>query len=144
MKPNQITSMLPPEPSAYRSLASQLPLLSPLAVSATIAFHGSVEWAKSVSTQPVEGRAFPSDHVRRLGNAWRAAALCGLRALNAVLKHSTAPRTSTDNEHIALLKADLRAVLNNEWPRVEYNEQTGQLSIGPSWAEERRRATGIE
>jgi hypothetical protein len=144
MKPILITSTLPPEPVAYRSLLSQLPLLSPIAVAATIAFHGSVEWAKSVSSQPLDGPAFPPDHVLRLGHAWRAAALNGLRALRALLKHSTAPRTDVDDEHIALLKADVQAVLRNEWPRLKFDEATGQMQIGPSWSEERRRAAGID
>jgi hypothetical protein len=140
VKPAQITNWLPPEPSAYRSLAGQLPLLPPSTVSATIAFHGSVAWAKTVSTVRVEGEAFAPDQVLALGNAWRAAALTSVRALAALLKRSSATLTDTDNQHIALLVADLQAAIRNEWPRVDYNKETGRMSIGPSWAENRRRA----
>jgi hypothetical protein len=133
MKPSQITQWLPPAPTVYRSLASQLPLLSPLAVSATIAFHASVEWANSLS-QSADGEALTPDQAAALGNAWRSVALKGLQAMSALLQHSSAPRSDADNEHITLLKADAGVVRNHEWPRVKYNEATHAMEIGSRWA----------
>jgi hypothetical protein len=139
MKTNMITHWLPPEPSAYRSLVSQLPLLSPVAVAATISFYGSVEWAKNATTR-CDDETLSPDESKALGNAWRAATVNGLRAMNTVLEHASVVRTDVDDRHIALLKEDARAVLKNEWPRVRYNEQTGQMQIGPNSADERRQA----
>lgn len=57
MRASMLTSLLPPEPSAYRSLVGNLPLMSPMAVASTISLYGSLEWAKSVSLAPITGEA---------------------------------------------------------------------------------------
>ena len=130
MKPTMITHWLPPEPSAYRSLVNEIPLLSPIAVAATISFYGSVEWAKNATTR-CDGEALSPDEAKALGNAWRAATVNGLRAINAVLAHASAARTDVDVKGISRSEEDARAVLKNEWPRVQYNEQTGQMANWP-------------
>jgi hypothetical protein len=70
-------SLLPPEPSAYKSLVGQLPLLDPRSVSLVITFYGSVEGAKHISNQYAGERVFPRGHLVVLGNAPRCSGRLG-------------------------------------------------------------------
>jgi hypothetical protein len=58
-----LLAMLPPEPTAYRALAGQLPLLDIETVSAVVTFYGTLELAKRLSTQHGSETTIPSGHV---------------------------------------------------------------------------------
>jgi len=123
-----LLSFLPPEPVVYRSLASQLASLDMVTVSAIIAFYGSTEWAKRLSTQHSSEATIPQGFAPILGAQWRAAT----RNAIAALQHAGRdyPTTNeTDIENLKVLITDLADIVEKKWPRTEQNSATGKLKI---------------
>jgi hypothetical protein len=119
---------LPPEPTAYRAMASQLPLLDIDTVSAVIAFYGSLELAKRISTQHSSEESIPKRHLPILGNCWRGAARVGALAFQRANQYAPAPINQADVNSLHELRLELIAIQNGEWPRVERTD-TGALNI---------------
>lgn len=124
-----LASVQPPEFTAYRSLASQLPLLDIATVSAVVAFYGSVDWARRISTQHSAEKTVPTGHLPILGNQWRAAAKCALIAYDRIGKHVPLSNAK-DESDLAELVAELGEVVNKKWPRIHRDEAKGALKIG--------------
>jgi hypothetical protein len=124
-----LISQLPPEPTAYRALAGQLPLLDIDTVSAIVAFYGSLELAKNLSTQHSNEENIPAGQLPILGNAWRAASRVGEVAFRRADLYAPAATNQIDVESVHELRRELIAIQQREWPRVERTDK-GTLRIG--------------
>ncbi len=127
---HMLIATLPPEPTAYRALAGQLPLLDIDTVSAVVTFYGSLELAKRLSTQHASEPTIPAGHVPILGNAWRAATRCALVAMQRIGKYNPPLTHENDVAQLTELTTELADVLSNRWPRIERDDATGRLRIG--------------
>jgi hypothetical protein len=125
-----LLAMLPPEPTAYRALAGQLPLLDIETVSAVVTFYGTLELAKRLSTQHGSETTIPSGHVPILGNAWRAATRCALAAMQRVGRYNPPVTHQNDVAKLTELTTELADILSKKWPRIERDDASGKLRIG--------------
>jgi hypothetical protein len=107
-----------------------LPFLDIDTVSAVVAFYGSLELAKRVSTQHVSEKTIPAGHVAILGNAWRAASRCALVAMKRLGKYNPPLTHENDVTQLTGLTTELADILSNKWPRIERDDVTGRLRMG--------------
>ena len=92
-------------------------------VSAVVAFYGSLELAKRLSTQHAAQLTIPAGHVPILGNAWRAAARCALITMQRVGKYNPPPTHEKDVAELKELTTELANVVEvKKWPRVERDD----------------------
>jgi|SoiMethySBSTD1v2_1073268.scaffolds.fasta_scaffold638672_1 hypothetical protein len=124
-----LVATLPPEPTTYRALAGQLPLLDIETISAVGAFYGSLDLAKRLSMQHASEKTIPRGHVPILGNAWRGVARCALVAMERVGKYSPVTKEA-DVAQITELILELAGILDRKAPRVERIDASGKLKIG--------------
>jgi len=74
-----IISQLPPEPTVYKSLVGQLPLLAPKAAASLAGFYGTVELAKRLTMQYSAEAEFPRDHLPVMGHTGERRLACSPR-----------------------------------------------------------------
>jgi len=123
-----ILSQLPPEPTVYKSLVGQLPLLAPRAAASLVGFHGSVELARRMTMQYSAATEFPRDHLPVMGAHWRAAARNALRALQDLQEPMREIAEAPDLHTIDTIRGNLRQVVEGRWPRLRIANGTLQIT----------------
>jgi hypothetical protein len=129
LKAHMLVAQLPPEPTAYRALASQLPLLDVDVASAVVAFYGGTERAKRLSAQDESEGTISDARARLLGNVWRNASGAALVALQMLGKYEPPLAKKNDKAELAQLVTALADVLSKKWPHVVLDER-GNYLIG--------------
>lgn len=134
LKTDILLVQLPPEPSAYRSLASQLPLLDVEAISAVVAFYGGVERAKRLTSQHEAKPDLSDFDLLILGDAWRAASGCALFALQKLGEYDPPLKKPGDKAQLTELVTALAGVVSKKWPRVTRDKE-GNFIFGRTHSE---------